>query len=118
MRRLICILLLLWLPLQSFAMHGASLLPGPGTGMSHVIDHDNQVQHHHDEDGSTHYDQSDESAQHVQDHSCSPQPAYPSASKLPTVPEQLVSVTIPEFARFIPDPFLDGPLRPPAPALG
>lgn len=118
MRRLICILLLMCLPLQSFAMHGASLLLGGGASMSHVVDHDQQIQHHHDVDGSTHYDTSDASAQHIQDHSCSPQPAYLPAPKLPIVPDQLVSVAKLEFARFIPEPFLDGPHRPPAPTLG
>ena len=118
MRRLICLLLLMCLPLQSFALHGVSLVRGGDAGLAHEIAHDEQVQHHHEDDGSIHYDSSDESAQHIQDHSCSQQALYLPAPQLARHPEQLISVTKPEFARFIPEPFLDGPLRPPSPALG
>ncbi|NML63450.1 hypothetical protein HHL21_20620 [Massilia sp. RP-1-19] len=118
MRRLICIALLMCLPLQSFALQVGALLSGGGANMAHQIEHDNHVQHHHDGDGSVHYDDSDESAQHAQDHTCSPQPADLSVPKLPSAPEQLVSVLKAEFSRFIPDPYLDDPLRPPSPAPG
>lgn len=118
MRRLICILLLMCLPLQSFAVQGGSLLFESDSSLAHELAHDERVQHHHEDDGSVHYDDSNESAQHIQDHSSSPQPAYLPIPKLPAAPEQLVSVAKTEFARFIPEPFLDGPLRPPAPTLG
>jgi hypothetical protein len=117
-RRFICILLLMCLPLQSFALQGGSFLFGSDASMAHEMDHDDHVQHHHEDDGSVHYDDSDESAQHLQYDSTSPQPAGLSVPKLPAAPEQLVSVMKPEFSRFIPEPYLDGPLRPPAPALG
>ncbi|MGZ9043961.1 MAG: hypothetical protein ACXW24_05960 [Telluria sp.] len=118
MRRFICILLLLCLPLQSFALQGGSLLFGSDSSMAHEIAHEEQVQHHHDDDGSLHYDDSDESAKHLADHSASPEPAGLSVPELSAGPEQLVSVTKPEFSRFIPDPYLDSPLRPPARTLG
>lgn len=118
MRRLLCILLLLCLPLQSFAMHGGALAFGSDAGLVHDLAHDERVQHHHEADGSVHYDDSDESAQHVQDHSTSPQAADIILSKMPAVPERLVSVLKAEFSRFIPEPFLDSPLRPPSPTLG
>ena len=118
MRRLICILLLMCLPLQSFAFQGGSSASGPDMTFAHEILHDEQVQHHHDDDGSVHYDNSEESAQHIQDHSCSQQPAGFWMPKRASPPEQLVSVAVLEFYRFIPDPYLDSPLRPPARALG
>lgn len=118
MRRLICILLLMCLPLQSFALQGGSMLFGTDASLEHEIAHDDHVPHHHDGDGSLHYDDSEESSEHVQDHSNCSQPADLSVPKLPVAPEQLVSLVKLEFSRFIPDPYLDGPLRPPSPALG
>lgn len=118
MRRLICILLLMCLPLQSFALQGGAVMFGSNVSMEHEIAHDGHVPHHHDGDGSLHYDDSEESSEHVQDHSSCTQPADLSVPKLPVAPEQLVSLVKTEFSRFIPDPYLDGPLRPPAPALG
>ncbi|MGZ8293730.1 MAG: hypothetical protein ACXWVG_11855 [Telluria sp.] len=118
MRRLICILLLLCLPLQSFAMHGGALAFGSDADLVHDAAHDDRIEHHHDTDGSIHFDDSDESAQHVQDHSHSPHAVDIILAKLPAAPEQLVSVLKAEFSRFIPELFLDSPLRPPSPALG
>ena len=118
MRRLICILLLMCLPLQSFAFQVGSSAAGTDMSFAHEILHDEKVQHHHDDDGSVHYDDSAESAQHIQDHSCSQQPVGFWVPKMASPPEQRMSVTVREFSRFIPDPFLDSPLRPPARALG
>lgn len=117
MRRLFCILLLMCLPLQSFAVQGSSLLFGTDASLEHEIAHDDHVPHHHDGD-SLHYDDSEESSEHVQDHSSCSQPADLSVPTLPVAPEQLVSLVKLEFSRFIPDPDLDGPLRPPSPSLG
>lgn len=118
MRRLICIFLLMCLSLQSFALHAAAPSFGSDTGMAHELDHDNGVRHHHEDDGSVHYDNSDESAQHIQDHSTSAQAGDMATTRLFTAHEHLVLVVKTEFSRFIPEPYLDSPLRPPAPALG
>lgn len=119
MRRLICILLLMCLPLQSFALQAGSFVFGAGVNLAHEIAHEEKIQHHHHEvDNSVHYDDSDESAQHALDHSSCQQPAGVWTSTLPSSPDQVVSVSAPEFSCFIPDPYLDSPLRPPARPLG
>jgi hypothetical protein len=106
------------LPLHSFAMQWGRMLSGEATSLSHEAAHDAQVQHHHDDDGAVHYDDSDESAQHLQDHAVSPYSAVLAMPQLATAPQPLISIVRPEFSAFIPDPALDSPLRPPAPTLG
>ena len=119
MRRLICLLLLMCLHLQSFALQAGAAMSGDTVNVAHEVAHEENIQHHHhDDDGSLHYDNSDESAQHTLDHSNCQQPAGVWISTLPPTPDQVVSVTAPEFSCFIPDPYLDSPLRPPALALG
>ncbi len=119
MRRLICLLLLVCLPLQSFAMQFGS----PYTGamefsVAHESAHEDGTEHHHDADGSVHYDHSDESARHIHDHSSSPQVAFLTAPLAALAPQPASRAIDDTVARFIPDPFLDSPLRPPAHALG
>lgn len=119
MRRLLCIFLLMCLPLQSFAALGVALFAGADANLAHQVAHDEQLQHHHhDDSGSVHFDDSDESAKHIQDHPTSSQPVFLAAVTMPVAPEQVSSLEQGEFARFIPEPFLDGPLRPPSFALG
>lgn len=121
MRQLICILLLLCLPLQSFALPGGSLLfvSANGNGMSHALEHDEGIQHHHhDDNGSVHYDDSDESLQHIHDHSSSPQLAFLAVQFQPIAPVLSAPAVDGGVTQFIPAPFLDAPLRPPAPSLG
>lgn len=116
MRRFFCLLLLICLPLQSFALQGGQLL---SAGIAHELQHDQGVQHHHDEDGSVHYDQSDESEQHAAEHSASSHSVWAPAALPPPMPEAAARLLARgEPARSIPAPFLDGPHRPPAPALG
>jgi len=86
--------------------------------LMHEVLHEERVSHHHEDDGTVHFDNSDESSQHIQDHSCSPQPAglyFPVLLPAPTELIQLVSVDLVEF---IPEPALRLPHRPPALALG
>ena len=119
MRRLICILLMLCLPLQGFAMHGGALLFGSDEGIAHQVAHIEHIEHHHhDADGSVHYDDSEESAQHTQDHSCSPQFAFLAIPYQALAPEPATGAVDATVTGFIPDPFLDSPLRPPALTLG
>jgi hypothetical protein len=119
-RRLICILLLLCLPLQSFAVQGGALLfvSTSGQGIGHELDHAAEIEHHHDDDGSVHYDGSEESAQHIEDHSSCAQVAFLAVPFQSIAPEQGACAADGALARFIPDPCLDSPLRPPAPTLG
>lgn len=85
---------------------------------THEVLHDERVSHHHDDDGSIHFDVSDESAQHVQDHCCSPQPGGLFVPELLSPPPQLVETIPVAEITFIPDPMLEHPHRPPAPTLG
>ena len=119
MRRLVHLLLLFCLPLYGFAMQGG--LPhaqGPAP-LVHVLEHEQGVQHHHhEEDGSVHYDASDESLDHVQECSSHSQPFGFSLPQLTVPPEEAASEPDAYLARTVPEPFLDGPHRPPAFAPG
>ena len=87
MRRIVYILLLLLcLPLHGFAMQGGLPLAAGAPTLLHEIEHDQGVQHHHDEDGSVHYDDSDKSLDHAQEHSCSAQPAGFALSLIGVIP--------------------------------
>lgn len=120
MRRLICILLLLCLPLQSFAVQGGAMLfaSAGGQSIAHELEHAAEIEHHHDDDGSVHYDDSDESAQHIDDYPSSTQVAHLAVPFQPVAPERLAGAVNDAQACFIPDPVPDNPLRPPAPSLG
>ena len=118
MRRLLCILLMMCLPLQGFAMQWSGLLTGESTTIAHELAHEENIQHHHEDDGTVHYDDSGESADHMLDHQASAQPLHIVAPSVPAAPEQLVSSLPARAALPIPDPFLDCPHRPPAIALG
>lgn len=118
MRRILHIFLLLCLPLYGFAMQGSLPLVGGAPLLVHEIEHDEGIAHHHEDDGTVHYDESEESLAHVQDHSTPPQPAGFGLPQLSVPPERLVSRLGPYVARAVPEPFLDGPHRPPAFSLG
>lgn len=114
MRRILYILLLLCLPLHGFAMQGGLPHADATSSLMHGLEHAEGVYHHHHQgEGSVHYDQSDESVEHVQDHSCSPHPAGFSLPALIVPPEQQVSKLAPFVADAVPEPFLDGPRKPP-----
>lgn len=69
--------------------------------------------HHHGDDGSTHYDSSDQSLQHMcADHCCF---TSGPAVRAPAVASPLLRNSRPAEARESPppDPFLEGPRRPP-----
>lgn len=115
MRRIICLLLLVCLPLQGFALPWS--MSTPAAGVLHEIDHDEGRLHHHDDGGSVHYDDSEESAEHLQDHS-SPQPVALIAPQLPGVPPEPAMAAVGGDSSFLPDPLPDRLQRPPAPSLG
>jgi hypothetical protein len=120
LRRIVHILLLLCLPLYGFAMQAGLPTAVGTTSIIHELDHEDGVHHHHHhkDDGSVHYDESDESLDHAQEHSTSSQSAGVSFSRLSVPAEQLVSELVPYVAQAVPEPFLDGPHRPPASSLG
>jgi hypothetical protein len=118
MRRLFCILLMFCLPLQGFAMQWSSAIQVEDVSFAHEILHEEHVSHHHEDDGSIHFDASEESVQHVQDHFCSPQPGGFFVPELVTAPARLVETLSVAEVTFIPDPMLEQPLRPPASTLG
>ncbi len=102
-------------------MQGGSLFVSAGEiefSVAHESAHEDGTEHHHDADGAVHYDHSDESARHIHDHSSSPQLAFLAAPLAALAPQPANRATEDAMARFIPDPFLDSPLRPPADALG
>lgn len=112
MRRLVLLLLIALLPLQS--LHAAVGLVQPvGGDTQHWVDHQWGVSHHHHDDGSVHHDDSDESKRHVSPVDACHSPAAPARS--------VGAMSLPVWAQappvfrapFISDPFLQGPKRPP-----
>eukprot|EP01032_Pedospumella_encystans_P003028 gene3028-3567_t len=76
-------------------MQWGPLLAGENQTIGHQLEHDEHVpHHHHEEDGSVHCDDSDESEQHLLDHPTSPQPASPVPPFMAGAPEQLVSLVL------------------------
>ncbi|KRB92357.1 hypothetical protein ASE26_05070 [Duganella sp. Root198D2] len=106
------------LPLQGFARHWSEDIQTGDRSFAHGVLHDEHVSHHHEADGSIHFDASDESVQHVQDHSCSPQPTGLLLPAVAAAPDQLVEIVSARVIAYIPDPMLELPHRPPALALG
>jgi hypothetical protein len=118
MRRFVYLLLLLCLPLYGFAMQGGLPQAHGGASLAHQVAHEEGIHHHHHEhDGSIHYDDSDESLAHVQEHSCA-QPITFSVPSLTVPAERQAIAAAPFSARPVPDPFLDGPRKPPRFAPG
>jgi hypothetical protein len=118
MRRLLCILLMFCLPLQSFAMQWSTAMETDGMSLTHEALHDEHVSHHHEDDGSIHFDNSDESSQHIGDHYCSLQPAVLCLAAALPAPLELVEDLRVVWDRSVPDPELKLPDRPPSHALG
>jgi len=119
LRRIVYILLLLCLPMYGFAMQGSLPPVADAVSLIHELEHDEGIHHHHHEDdGSIHYDESDASLDHAHEHSSPSQPVGFGLPHLVLPPEQPVSELGPYVAQAVPEPFLDGPHRPPASSLG
>jgi hypothetical protein len=112
-RRLFCLLLLICLPLQSFALQivGVRLA---GTGAAHLLAHAEHVHHHHHDDGKVHYDESDESIQHSHEPSATVQHLLPKAAAALFSPLTVSFADRADPTSYIPDPYLVDPQRPPA----
>jgi hypothetical protein len=113
-RRLLCIFLLMLLPLHSFAMQSGRLSAGGLFNIAHEIEHLEATSHHHDDDGSVHYDDSGESATHSADHAASQQSASLPSGTMPSLLIEPYTIKLFEPAYSISDPFLEDPQRPPA----
>lgn len=118
MRRLVYIFLLVCLPMYGFAMQGSLTPAAGGSSLTHEVEHEQGVYHHHEDDGSLHYDQSEESLDHAQEHSSPSQPADFDLPYLTVPAEQPLNELGFYIPRSVPNPFLDGPQKPPALALG
>ena len=119
LRRIVHLLLLLCLPLYGFAMQGGLPPVAEAVSLVHMLEHDRDIHHHHHEDdGTVHYDESDESLDHAHEHCSSSQPVGFGFPRLVLPALQPVSEPGPYIAQAVPEPFLDGPHRPPAFALG
>jgi hypothetical protein len=112
-RRLLVIFLLLLLPLHSFAVQGTWLAPGKALNVAHEIEHHQGTSHHHFDDGSAHYDDSSESTQHALEYSSPHQGVSLPSGAMPPLTLAALSVAPVEFARYIPDPVPERPIRPP-----
>lgn len=99
--------------MYGLAMQG-SLSPASGVPS---LAHEEHILHHHEDDGSVHYDTSDESLAHAQDHSCA-QPVGLHLLSLSFPPEEQAYALASFIAAPVPEPFLDGPRKPPRHAPG
>jgi hypothetical protein len=116
-RKLLCLLLMLILPLQAFALQGGSHPDAHAYDLQHEMAHQHGVSHHHDDSGNVHYDDSTESKQHAADSVCCHHFASIASSNLFIsfdAPSEAVNRTP---ATGVPPPFLERPQRPPS-ALG
>jgi hypothetical protein len=114
MRRLLCIFLMVFLPLHSFAMQGGWYSAGSAFDIAHEIDHLAGASHHHDDvHASVHYDDSNASDKHFAEHSA----AQPCAA-LPTIITHSLAIDPFTFAmndpgHYISDPIPERLQRPP-----
>ncbi len=116
-RRLICLFLLMMLPLHTFALQGGWTPKGNTFDLAHEIEHRQVTSHHHDIDGSIHYDDSTESAKHSADHKCCQQMATLLPAVLPLLNFPPSSMVVFHLGINVPDGFPERPQKPPS-ALG
>lgn len=117
MRRFVCIFLLLLLPLHSFAMQGGWSPLGNAFDLSHEAEHLEGASHHHMDDGSIHYDDSGESAQHHAEHTASGHAVDLPSNAMPRVILLATPLVRGELQQHIPEHIPEQPQRPPQ-ALG
>lgn len=114
MRRFFCILLMLLLPLHSFAMQGGWYSSASAFDIGHEVDHlAGAVHHHNDHHGSVHYDNSSDSSSHFAEHSAGHSCAALPSTVLPPLSIALSNAAVPESRQYIPDPIPERLQRPP-----
>ena len=122
MRRLLCLLLLICLPLQSFAMQMEDVARMTPAGVAHELDHLQERLHHHhaaeNDSGAVHYDDSEASIEHSDKHGhcCAQLLLKPLAAQF--LPFEAAFATGGEPMVSTPHPYLDGPQRPPSSTPG
>ena len=114
MRRLVYLFLFLILPLHAFALQSGWSQTGKALNLAHEIDHHQGNSHHHKADGSTQYDDTVESTEHLGEPDCCQQSA---SMPLPVLP--LLSFPAPSNNPHhpgiaVPQRFPECPQRPPA----
>lgn len=113
MRRLVCIFLLLLLPLHAYAMQGGISPLGKAFDLTHEIEHLEGTNHHHMDDGSIHYDDSSESAQHHAEHATACQAVALPSMMVPQIALTARTAERVELREYIPDHVPEQPQRPP-----
>ncbi|RZI40102.1 hypothetical protein EGT07_24925 [Herbaspirillum sp. HC18] len=113
-RRFLCIILMLLLPLHSFAVQVGRDASASAFDIAHEVDHLVGAAHHHDDDhGSVHYDNSGDSAHHFAEHAAGHAcPALPTTMMLPLAIDGSVAI-VPDLPHYLPDPFPERLQRPP-----
>lgn len=90
-----------------------------GDSLEHVLEHAQEIEHHHhDEDGSVHYDDSQESTEHTQEHAAVSAQCLLDTKCVALEPRRLQTKVVPTFALSVPNPDLEDPQRPPVFAPG
>lgn len=111
-RRLVLILLMIMLP-----WHASASLVGTGShdlngAVLHAVEHDLRIAHHHHDDGTMHYGESDASQEHLADNMCSAAVMLLQTSAFTCL--SLASIAPPAFSLpFLSSPDSEGLRRPP-----
>jgi hypothetical protein len=114
LRKLLCFLLFLTLQLQALASQETITTKAFVNDAAHEIDHLHGTSHHHDDNGTVHYDDSAESSAHLIDLECCQQTAdLPSGLAAPEVFFHQQNVSHFNDSA-IPDGYLECPHRPPS----
>lgn len=114
MRRIFCILLMLLLPLHSYAMQSGWYSSASAFDIAHEVDHLAGAEHHHGDDhGTVHYDNSSDSSSHFAEHSAGHSCAALPTSVIPPLTLDLLDSIDVEPMHFISDPTPERLQRPP-----
>lgn len=105
------------LPLHALALQGGWTSKGNAFDLAHEIAHQQAISHHHEDDGSIHYDESTESAKHLAEHECCQQTATLPSVALPLLNFPPASIAVLHPPIDVPDGF-PKPLQRPPSALG
>jgi hypothetical protein len=109
--RFLALLVVASVVFQSMAAAG-QLIAHAADGVEHLLMHAEKAPHHHDDDGSLHEDDSDQSARHLQSDNALNLVALPSLAATGLQQAPPLAVTSSSVLE-VPPPVLDGPNRPP-----
>jgi hypothetical protein len=104
------------IPLQALASQGTFALLGDSFDLVHELLHDEVKIHHHDEDGTIHFNDSQESMKHHSEHAANaPLLGLLPVTGLPVVTLTVLSRVPTPSVWYLPNPYLETPQRPPQP---